>query len=117
MEVDGVLYKGRATEILVANYGVIGLRFFEDRLDIHPDDGKVEILILKARTLLDLPVLIWQIFVSREKRTPKYRKLTASHTIVITTQPPALVQADGEPLGETPIKIKILPQIIRVIAP
>lgn len=117
MEVDGVLYKGRATEILVANYGVIGLRFFEDRLDIHPDDGKVEILILKARTLLDLPVLIWQIFVSREKRTPKYRKLTASRKIVITTKPPALVQADGEPLGETPVKIKILPQIIRVIAP
>jgi YegS/Rv2252/BmrU family lipid kinase len=117
MEVDGVAYKGRATEILVANYGVVGLRFFEDRLDIHPDDGKVEILILKARTLLDLPVLIWQMFISRKKRTPKYRKLTASQKIIITTRPPTLVQSDGESLGQTPVKIKIIPQTVRVIAP
>jgi Sphingosine kinase and enzymes related to eukaryotic diacylglycerol kinase len=117
IEVDGRLYKGRATEIMVANYGVIGLRFFEDRLNIHPDDGKVEILILKARTILDLPILIWQIFMKPEKRTPKYRKLSASREIRISTTPPVAVQADGEELGQTPVTVKILPRTVRVIAP
>ena len=114
---DGKRFKGRATEILVANYGVVGIRLLEDRLDIAPDDGKVEILVLRARTILDIPALIWQVFIKREKRTPKYRLISACKDITITTRPPAGVQADGEPLGNTPVHIKVLPQSIRVIAP
>jgi len=38
--VDGVPYKVRASEIVVANYGLIGLRHLEELLEIHPDDGK-----------------------------------------------------------------------------
>ena len=117
IEADGVVYKGRATEIMVANYGVVGLRFLEDRLNILPDDGKAEILVLKARTILDLPVLIWQVFGSREKRTPKYLKISASKKIIISTKPPAQVQADGEVLGQTPITVTVLPKAVRVIAP
>lgn len=117
IEADGRLYKGRATEILVANYGVIGLRFLEDRLNIHPDDGKVEILILKARTILDLPSLAWQLFVKRNKRMPKYQKVSACKKIIITTHPPSQVQADGESLGQTPVKVKVIPRSVLVIAP
>jgi YegS/Rv2252/BmrU family lipid kinase len=114
---DGIRYKGRATEIFVANYGVVGLRFIEDRLNIAPDDGKVDILVLRARTILDVPLLIWDVFIKREKRTPKYRLISACKDITITTKPPIAVQADGEPLGLTPVHIRVLPQSIRVIAP
>jgi diacylglycerol kinase family enzyme len=117
IEADGRHYKGRATEIFVANYGVVGLRFFEDRLNIHPDDGKVEILILKARTILDLPILVWQVFMKPEKRTPKYRKITARREIRIATFPPTEIQADGEELGQTPVTVTILPKSVQVIAP
>lgn len=114
---DGVRYKGRATEIFVANYGIVGLRIIEDRLNIAPDDGKVDILVLRARTILDVPLLLWDVFIKREKRTPKYRLISACKDITITTKPPIAVQADGEPLGSTPVHIRVLPQSIRVIAP
>ena len=117
IEADGSIYKGRASEIFIANYGVIGLHFLEDGMNVLPDDGKVEILILKARTILDLPFLVWQVFVKPEKRTPKYRRVSASKKIVITTIPPALVHADGESLGETPVTVKVLPRTVSVIAP
>ena len=117
IEADGVTYQGRATEIMVANYGVIGLRFLEDRLNIHPDDGKVDVLILKARTVLDLPALAWRVFIRREKRTPKYRQLIACKNLMITTTPPAYVQADGELVGKTPVKVTVLPRSVQVIAP
>jgi YegS/Rv2252/BmrU family lipid kinase len=117
IEADGVRYKGRATEIMVANYGVVGLRFLEDRLNIHPDDGKVDVLIFIARTVLDLPNMFWQVFIKRNKRTPKYRKLSAVKKLVITTYPPAQVQADGEFLGETPIEVTVMHRSVHVIAP
>jgi YegS/Rv2252/BmrU family lipid kinase len=117
IQADGKRYKGRATEIFVANYGIVGLRFLEDHMNIHPDDGLAEIFIIKARTILDLPQLIWQVFVKPEQRTPKYRKISAVKRILITTIPPVFVQADGELLGMTPVNVKVLPKIIRVIAP
>lgn len=117
IQADGFTYRGRASEIMIANYGVAGLHLIEDRLDIHPDDGKVDILIFKARTVLDLPVLLWQIVVRKDKRTPKYRQFLASKKVVISTIPPSPVQADGELVGMTPIKVTVLPRAIQVIAP
>lgn len=117
VEADGYTFRGRATEVFIANYGVAGLHLLEDRLDIHPDDGKVEVLILRARTILDLPSMFWQMLILRQKRTPKYRQLSASQSVTIRTDPPSMVQADGELIGETPVKVTILPRKIRVIAP
>jgi len=117
LEVDGIFYRGRATEIFVANYGIVGLHLLDDSLNIHPDDGKVDVLIMQANTLMDLPILIWHMFVSKEKRTPKYRQLSAKKFVTITTKPACPVQADGEIIGKTPVKVKVLPRSIHVIAP
>lgn len=117
LEVDGVFYHGRATEVFVANYGIAGLHLLDDSLDIHPDDGKVDVLIMQARTLLDLPILIWHMFIAKEKRTPKYRQLSAKKSITITTKTACPVQADGELIGTTPVRVKVLPRSIHVIAP
>jgi YegS/Rv2252/BmrU family lipid kinase len=117
IQADGFTYRGRATEIFLANYGVAGLHILEDRLDIHPDDGKVDILIMRARTIIDLPVMLWQMVVRKDKRTPKYRQFSAEKNITITTNPPNTVQADGELVGMTPINVTILPRAIQVIAP
>jgi YegS/Rv2252/BmrU family lipid kinase len=117
VEADGYTFRGRATEVFIANYGVAGLHLLEDRLDIHPDDGKVEVLIMRARTILDLPSMFWQMLILRQKRTPKYRQLSASQSVTIRTDPPSTVQADGEIIGQTPVYVTILPLRIRVIAP
>ncbi len=117
LDVDGKTYRGRATEIFIANYGIVGVHILDNSLDIHPDDGKVDVLIMQARTVLDLPVLIWHMFVRKEKRTPKYRQLSAKKSVTISTKPVSPVQADGELMGNTPVKVKVLPRSIQVIAP
>jgi len=117
IEADGKRYRGRAAEIFVANYGVIGWNIIESSLDIKPDDGKVDVLIMRARTVFDLPSLFWQMFIQRKKRSPKYRQLSAAGSLVIRTSPPSPVQADGELLGETPISVKVLPRCVKVIVP
>jgi YegS/Rv2252/BmrU family lipid kinase len=117
IEADGVRYRGRATEVFVANYGVVGLNAIENLLEIKPDDGKVDILVLRARTILDLPSLFWEVFIKRQKKSPKYRRIEAVQSITIRTTPPLTVQADGELIGETPVKITVLPRAVRVIVP
>lgn len=117
IEVDGVRYRGRASEIFVANYGVVGLNVIETALEIKPDDGKVDVLIIRARTILDLPSLFWQAMVMRQKRAPKYHHISATNSLLIRTSPSAIIQADGEVIGNTPISITILPRCVNVIVP
>ena len=117
IEADGMRYRGRATEIMVANYGVIGWNMIESALNIKPDDGKVDVLIFRARTLVDLPVMFWQALVQGKKRAPKYRQISVSKSLVIRTNPPGKVQADGELIGETPVKVTVFPRSVKVIVP
>ena len=114
---DGRRYRGRAAEIFVANYGIVGMNAIEAALAIKPDDGMVDVLILRARTIFDLPSLFWQILVRRNKLTPKYRQITVNNSLVIHTSPPEIVQSDGEIIGKTPVSIKVLPRCVNVIIP
>lgn len=117
IEADGKKYHGRALEIFVANYGVVGLNAIESLLDIHPDDGKADVLIFKPRTILDLPVMFWQALIRRQKRAPKFQQLHASKSIIIDTTPPMDVQADGEIIGQTPVTVEVLSRSVGVIVP
>jgi len=117
IEADGKKYRGKALEIMAANYGVVGLNLIESLLDVHPDDGKADVLIFKPRTILDLPVMFWQALILRKKRAPKFQQLQASRTILINTIPPMDVQADGEMIGKTPVTVTVLPRCVSVIVP
>lgn len=112
---DEKKYRGKALEIMVANYGVVGLNLIESLLDVHPDDGKADVLIFKPRTLLDLPAMFWQALIRRKKRGPKFQQLRASRTIKISTIPPMDVQADGEMIGKTPVTVTVMPRCVGVI--
>jgi YegS/Rv2252/BmrU family lipid kinase len=117
LEADGKIYRGKASEIFVANYGVVGLNLIESLLNIHPDDGKVDVLILKTRTVLDVPSMIWNALIHRKKKIPKFQQIPAVSKVAIKTNPPMLVQADGEILGDTPISLSVLPRSVKVIVP
>jgi YegS/Rv2252/BmrU family lipid kinase len=117
MVIDGVPYKVRASEIFVANYGMIGLRPVEEFLNIQPNDGKVDVFVIRARTLLDVPDLIWRVFIRGEKQAPLMRIFQGCESIRISCDAPAVVQADGEIIGTTPVEIKVIPRCVTVIIP
>jgi YegS/Rv2252/BmrU family lipid kinase len=117
IEADDKTYRGKALEIMVANYGVVGLNLIESLLQVHPDDGKADVLIFKPRTILDFPAMFWQALIRRQKHAPKFQQLRASRTIKIDTTPPMDVQADGEMIGKTPVTVRVLPRCVGVIVP
>ena len=117
MVIDDVPYKVRASEIFVANYGMIGLRPVEEFLQIQPNDGKVDVFVVRARTILDLPDLAWRVFIRREKQAPLMRIFKGCRSIKILCDSPAVVQADGEIIGTTPVEIKVIPRCVNVIIP
>jgi len=115
--IDGQHFKTRASEILVLNYGIVGLRALESILEIQPDDGKMDLVILRARTILDAPGLFWRVYIKRQKVTPIYRIFSACTEVSISSNQPVAVQADGDIIGTTPVQVKAVPRAVQVIIP
>ena len=115
--VDGQPHQFRASDIMVANCGCIGEPILRLGKQIRMDDGQIDVCILRARHLLDYVVLVWGLLFPLTARAPKLRYLAARNEIIVEAQGQLDVQADGEPLGETPVRVRIVPRAVQIIVP
>jgi len=114
---DGKRLRPRASQVLIANGGVLGAPPFRWGPNIRPDDGKIDVCIVSARTALDYMGLIWHTILGQQRRDRNVRYLTAERSIAISADHPLPIQADGEIIGDTPIQIQVIPNALRVIVP
>jgi YegS/Rv2252/BmrU family lipid kinase len=117
IEIDGQVSRYRASEVLVVNSSVIGIQQIKPVLTFKPDDGKLDVCILRARSALDLFRLIINLLIRRSRTDPKFRCLQASQKIVIRSDRRLSVQADGEVIGETPLEVTVLAGALQLLAP
>jgi YegS/Rv2252/BmrU family lipid kinase len=117
IEVDGKPVQTRASEVIVANVGTLGQPPFRWGPDIRPDDGTLDVCVSKARTLLHYLALFWHVVTGRHKADPNVRYDKARRSVAIAAEHPLPVQADGEVIGETPVRIDVAPGAVHVIVP
>lgn len=115
--IDGREIKVRATELMVINSSIIGLGELPTVLEIQPDDGKVEIIALRAPTFFGLALIALNILVGRRRKTPGFISFTSKQSISIRTRRRVVVQADGEIIGHTPVDITLHHASVDVIVP
>ena len=81
------------------------------------DDGRIEVCILRARTLLDYLSVGWNVVRGRHRDERNIQYLTARGAVAIHTERPIPVQGDGEVIGETPLEVQVVPGALRVVVP
>jgi diacylglycerol kinase (ATP) len=112
LTIDGQRMSIRASEILVAN-GAFPQGSPEDF-----NDQQFNVYILAARSLPDYLRVFWEFVRGLWHEKTALRTLTVRESITIeAVGQPQPVQADGEPLGSTPITVQLIPSAIRVIIP
>lgn len=114
---DGETTRPRALQVLVANCGTLGARPFRWGPDIRPDDGRLDVCVIRARTLLHFLTLGWHFALGQHRRNPNVRYLSAARSVTIATPKPLPVQADGEIVGQTPVTVRLSPGALRVVVP
>jgi YegS/Rv2252/BmrU family lipid kinase len=117
LTVDGVTTRPRAVQVLVANSGTLGQRPFRWGPGIRPDDGRLDVCVIRARTLLDFLALGWHVVTGRHRSDPNVRYEAARREVVIDSRRPLPVQADGEVVGQTPVTVRVVPRGVRVVVP
>jgi diacylglycerol kinase (ATP) len=116
LEVDGRRMRLRAHTILIVNVGEINDANIALGPNIHPHDGKLDLMILSSASLLGALRLLLRILTRRFDGTSDLRYLSASRVRVSAT-PPLPTQLDGEQLGATPLEVEAVPDGALLIVP
>lgn len=117
LTVDDMQYPVRASEIMVGNTSLIGLRRMPRHLEIRPDDGAVDVIVARALTLWDWIVVVVNFVLGIKVTNPNFRIMTAHQQIRVESLLPLTVQGDGDVIGKTPVELKVLPGAVQVIVP
>jgi diacylglycerol kinase (ATP) len=117
LEIDGRAIKTRASQVIVANVGTLGQPPFRWGPDIRLDDGVLDVCVSKAKTLFHYLALFWHVVRHKHKADPNVRYFRASKFAAIATARPQPVQADGELIGETPVRVEVVPGAVKVVVP
>ncbi len=99
---------------------VVGLgKYFGGRMMItpwaSPQSGRVQVVWDQQISWLDLIRIFPQVYLGRHLKHPKIQTRFA-RKVKLVAEPPALVEADGELVGSTPLEVEIHPGAFRVAA-
>lgn len=114
--VDGVARDMPAAMVLVANCGELVPPFLRLRADVAPDDGWLDILVLRAEGALQSLSAFIELL---RRPTNGGRRLWFARGRAVRVEvlegPARPMQLDGEPAGDAPFEARLLPGALRVI--
>jgi YegS/Rv2252/BmrU family lipid kinase len=114
--VDGTVYDFQTSSVLVANFGTVlgDLVCFGEQ--IGHQDGLLDVCVYSPSSLVDALRIFWRMLRGGVSEDRCVRIVSGRH-IRIETDPPRLIQADGELLGMTPVEISVEPNAVRLLVP
>ena len=117
VKIDGKPTKFRASELLVANTSILGLKALQLDPGIRMDDGKLNVCRIYANNLMDYLKLGISMFRGDQKRNWNVLCVEAKEDVEVHSLEQLPVQGDGELIGQLPIKVKICPRAVQVVTP
>jgi diacylglycerol kinase (ATP) len=114
LEIDGVVIEMEGAACMVANAATLGVPGIVISPQVQVDDGLLDVFIIRKTDLSELASLVAGMI-----GAPLFETLPhwQGKEIVLLAEPAQDVETDGEEIGETPLKISILPKMLKIIVP
>ena len=117
VKIDGKPSRFRASELIVANSPSLALKALQLDPSIRMDDGKLNVCRIYANTLGEYFKLIISMLRGDQKHNWNVLCIEATGEVEIHCREKLPVQGDGDIIGRLPIKVKIVPRAIQIVAP
>lgn len=117
VKIDGQVTKFRASELMVANTAILGIKALQLDPNIRMDDGKLNVCRIYANTLTEYLRLGASMLRTDQKRNWNVLCMEALKEVEISSKEKLPVQGDGELIGQLPITVKIRPKAVRIVTP
>ena len=114
VRVDGSDFELKNSALVISNS-----KFTGGEMKIAPmadtGDGKVDMIVFNEVNRREIISIFANVFKGKHIDHPKVKVFSGSE-IEIDAVPQQLLMADGELLGETPMKLKVLPGQLKILA-
>jgi diacylglycerol kinase family enzyme len=117
IELDGKAIITRAAFIMIANVGTVGAGSLRWGPDIKPDDGRIDVCIVHARTLLDHLVMLWHVLRHRHRDAEVVDYYQVTNRLRIAPHKRVPIRGDGESLKRENLDIAVIAGAVNVIVP
>lgn len=118
LTVDGDSYDIHASEVVIANASEIGVLGLEWEKTIAPDDGRLDIAVIQARSIIDYLQLFWALLRGKQAQARPIQFYQAYEAIRLDAKRPLPLHGDGEVLeADWPLTAVVAPNILNVIVP
>ena len=112
--VDGSARDMEAVLIVVANCGRITSLHFDLGPGIVLDDGWLDLIVIRTDGMAESFVALWELLSGRANGKGRIKR-SRGQSITIESERVRPVQADGDLVGETPMKIEVVPGGLEVL--
>ena len=117
VKIDGKAAKFRASELLVSNSSILGLKMLRLDPEIRMDDGKLNVCRIYANTIGEYLKLAASMLRGDQQHSWNIFCMEALEVVEISSKEKLPVQGDGELIGKLPIKVRIHPKAIQIVTP
>jgi len=115
---DGKRVSFRASEVVVANSGVLmGLKALQLDPEASLDNGRLTVCHARLQTMLDYLRVGLKMLAKPPEEVEDLNCLDAFREVTIQANRPIPVQGDGEQIGNTPVTVLLIPHSLRLILP
>jgi len=115
---DGATEVMQAAQVFIANFGKM-LPVIEPRRKIRPDDGYLDVIVVRASGPLPGLLASWEAITQKDlgESSGGHVFRARAREVRIETKPVRLVEADGSTVGKTPLVATVVPKALRVLVP
>lgn len=117
VKIDGEFTRFRASELMVSNSSILGLKILRLDTGIHMDDGKLNVCRIYANTLTEYLKLVVSMLRGDQQHNWDILCVEALQEVEIHCREKLPVQGDGELIGNLPVTVKIHPQAVQIVTP
>ena len=114
IEADGTKWTVNDSAMVISNSKFTGGRM-KIAPDADPTDGRADLVIFREVNRREIVDIFRKVFSGTHTGHPKVDVIKAAE-ISINAYPPQLLMADGELLGETPLRLKVWPRELIILA-
>lgn len=107
----------RASEVAIVNSGALGDPSLRWSPQVELDDGRIDVCVVRAKSVLDYLGLAVAVVLSRHEEEPGIRHYIAERRVAVDGGSDLPVQADGEFLGKPPVEVEVVPGAVRMVVP
>lgn len=113
--IDGRAYRQRLLMLVVSNVQLYG-PYWDLAPQAQLDDGWLDVHLFKGTSMFDLARHVFPLVAGRRSVGPQVESYRARRVSVLADRP-LPVHLDGDPQGETPVNIEVVPRALQVVVP